>query len=210
MMPIRKEHGMHSTRLVVPILAAVLAAGCHHNPPEVAVTPNADSLALAERARADSAARADAEARAREDSLRLAQQREADSVAALQRSTEQMKQLLAMRINFDYDRSYIRPSDAQLLDQKVAVLQANPQVRIQVAGNCDERGSDEYNLALGNRRAISAKTYLLSHGIDAGRIETVSYGEERPLDPRHNETAWALNRNDQFSILTPAVVLRLP
>lgn len=200
---------MHRTRLMVPILAVAVVVGCHHNPPQVAVTPTTDSLALAQ-ARADSIARADAEARAREDSLRLAQQQAADSLAALRRSTEQMKQLLAMRINFDYDRSYIRPSDAQILDQKVAVLQANPEVRVQVAGNCDERGSDEYNLALGNRRAIAAKTYLLSHGIEGARIETVSYGEERPLDPRHNETAWALNRNDQFSILTPAVVLRLP
>ena len=96
------------------------------------------------------------------------------------------------------------------MDQKLAVLQANPTTRIQVAGNCDERGSDEYNLSLGNRRAISARMYLVGHGIDPSRIEVVSYGEEKPLDPRHTETAWAMNRNDMFSLLTPEVVLQLP
>ena len=77
-----------------------------------------------------------------------------------------------------------------------------------MAGNCDERGSDEYNLALGNRRAIAAKQYLTSHGIAASRIEIVSYGKERPVDPGHNEEAWASNRNDQFENLTTNVVLR--
>ncbi len=83
-------------------------------------------------------------------------------------------------------------------------------MRIQTAGNCDERGSDEYNLALGNRRAMAAKHYLVEHGIDASRVETVSYGEERPIDPGHTEEAWAKNRNDQFEILTANVVLRQP
>ena len=90
------------------------------------------------------------------------------------------------------------------------MLRANASVRIQIAGNCDERGSDEYNIALGNRRAISARTYLVNHGIDAGRIETMSNGKERPIDPGHNEEAWAMNRNDQFSILNPNVVLLSP
>jgi peptidoglycan-associated lipoprotein len=97
-----------------------------------------------------------------------------------------------------------------VLDQKIPMLKANSQVRIQVAGNCDERGSDEYNLALGNRRAISAKQYLVNHGIDQSRIETVSYGKERPVDPGHNEEAWAKNRNDQFDVLTANVVLQQP
>jgi peptidoglycan-associated lipoprotein len=82
-----------------------------------------------------------------------------------------------------------------------AILAANPAVRIQIAGNCDDRGSDEYNLALGNRRAVAAKQYLVGKGIDGGRIETVSYGEERPLAQGQSEAAWAQNRNDQF-ILT--------
>ena len=102
----------------------------------------------------------------------------------------------------------IRPGDAVVLDQKLPILRTNTQVRIEIAGNCDERGSDEYNLALGNRGAIAAKQYLVAYGIDPSRIETVSYGEERPLDSGHDEAAWAKNRNDQFEILTANVVLR--
>jgi peptidoglycan-associated lipoprotein len=111
-------------------------------------------------------------------------------------------------LHFDFDRSIIRPEDARLLDEKISILTTNPEARVQISGNCDERGSDEYNLALGNRRAIAAKQYLVEHGIDAGRIETVSNGEERPIDPGHSEEAWAMNRNDQFELLTQNVVLR--
>src|SRR6266550_1979193 len=107
-------------------------------------------------------------------------------------------------------RGACRPPDAEVLDRKIPVLKTNAELRIQIAGNCDERGSDEYNLALGNRRALSARQYLISHGIEEGRIQTISFGKERPLDPGHNEEAWAKNRNDQFEILTNHVVLRQP
>ena len=187
----------------------LVAVSCKPKAPQTTAVPEPDTLALAERARADSIARAAAE-RARLDSIQVAEQHRADSLAALERNAQQMKEQLTARIYFDFDRSFIRPSDAQLMDQKLAVLQANPNARIQIAGNCDERGSDEYNLALGNRRAISARMYLVGHGIEPTRIEVVSYGEEKPLDPRHNETAWAMNRNDMFSLLTPEVVLQLP
>ena len=109
-----------------------------------------------------------------------------------------------------FGRIPVRPGDADILDCKISVLKANSTLRIQIAGNCDERGSDEYNLALGNRRALSSKAYLVNHGIDASRIETLSYGKERPLDPGHNQGAWAKNRNDQFELLTTNVVLRQP
>src|SRR3989441_57493 len=118
------------------------------------------------------------------------------------RTTEAVRTMLATMIHFDYDKSNIRAEDAAVLDQKVAILQANPNLRIRISGHCDERGSDEYNLALGNRRATSAKQYVVSHGIDAGRIETVSYGEERPIAQGHDETAWAQNRRDEFEILS--------
>ncbi|PYO44845.1 MAG: hypothetical protein DMD33_01580 [Gemmatimonadetes bacterium] len=111
-------------------------------------------------------------------------------------------------IHFDFDRAILRPGDVQVLDEKLPILRDNPQLRIRVAGNCDERGSDEYNLALGNRRAITAKQYLVAHGIDASRIEVVSYGKEKPIDPGHNEEAWAKDRNDQFENLSTNVVLR--
>src|SRR5216117_1782294 len=145
--------------LVLAGLAAATVAACGGNPPPAQPGPqaNADSIAAAERARQDSIARAEADARAREEAERVARQRAADSLAAMGRTTEAVKTLLGTMTHFDFDKSNIRPEDIAVLDQKVAILQANPNLRIRVAGNCDERGSDEYNLALGNRRATSAK-----------------------------------------------------
>lgn len=192
-------------------VAAAAALACGGNPPPPPTPePNADSIAAEERRRQDSIAQAEAERRAREEAERLAQQRIADSLAAAGRTTESVRTLLGTMIHFDYDKANVRPDDAGVLDQKVALLQANPNLRIRIAGHCDERGSDEYNLALGNRRATSAKQYLVSHGIDAGRIETVSYGEERPLAPGHDEDAWSQNRRDEFEIVSGGDVLRQP
>ncbi len=193
-----------SLLFVIGLGAAVVAAGCGKKTPQtIAPVANADSAAAAERARADSAAAAQAEAdrRQREEAERVARQREADSLAALGRTTEAVRSTLASMIHFDYDKANIRSDDAGTLDQKVAILQANPELRIRVGGHCDERGSDEYNLALGNRRAQAAKQYLVSHGIDGSRIETQSFGEERPLVDGHDETAWSQNRRDEFEII---------
>ena len=104
-------------------------------------------------------------------------------------------------IYFDYDRYDITPKAAGVLDTKAAYLKANPGLRVLIEGNCDERGSNEYNLALGERRAHSAKKYLANAGVAAGRLDTVSYGEERPTDPGHDEAAWAKNRRDHFVIV---------
>jgi peptidoglycan-associated lipoprotein len=203
-----EEDPMRLMLLAVPVALACVVGACHQNPPpQVALQPQVDSTAL-QRARQDSLAREEEEARARAAAERRAEQRRADSLAALQRKAAEINAELATLIHFDFDKAVIRAGDARVLDQKIPILQANQQVRIRIAGNCDERGSDEYNLALGNRRAIAAKQYLTSHGIDAGRIEIVSYGKERPVDPEHNEAAWAMNRNDQFDNLTTNVVLR--
>ncbi|PYP95126.1 MAG: peptidoglycan-associated lipoprotein Pal [Gemmatimonadetes bacterium] len=121
-----------------------------------------------------------------------------------------MRATLATMIQFDFDKSKIMTGDVAVLDQKVAILTANPDIKIRVAGHCDERGSAEYNIALGNRRAATAKQYLVKHGIDAGRIATISYGEERPLDPGHDEAAWAKNRRDEFEIVSGGVAMRQP
>jgi len=105
-------------------------------------------------------------------------------------------------IYFDFDKSTIRPDAATTLDAKIPWLQANPGMRIRIEGNADERGSDEYNLALGQRRAASAKRYLVDHGIAADRFDLVSYGEERPICTEHNEACWQQNRRDDFRIVT--------
>ena len=97
-------------------------------------------------------------------------------------------------IHFDFDKYDIRPGDAALLKENAALLNKYPNVKIQMEGHCDERGTVEYNLALGERRANHAKNYLVSLGIPSARISTISYGKEKPLDPGHNEDAWARNR----------------
>ncbi len=180
--------------------AVIVGASCGGNPPPQPVTPNADSAAAAERAKQDSiaAAQAAADRQAAAERERIARQREADSIAALSRASEEVRTTLAAMIHFDLDKSSLRGDDLGTLDQKVAILQANPALKIRIAGHCDERGSDEYNLALGNRRAQAAKQYLVSHGIDASRIETQSWGEEKPLVDGHDESAWSQNRRDEF------------
>lgn len=179
---------------VILIAAAVAACGGSKPQPQTTPTPaqttasgpNTDSI---DAARRDSIARAQRIA----DSLRAEQDRLAAAVAAARNTITAM-------VYFDLDKSDLTDQDKASLDQKVPILNANPGLRIRVAGNCDERGSDEYNLALGQRRAASAKRYLTDHGVDGGRIDVISYGKERPVAQGHDEGAWAQNRNDQFEI----------
>ncbi|MGH7606690.1 MAG: peptidoglycan-associated lipoprotein Pal [Gemmatimonadales bacterium] len=198
-----------SLLLVIGLGAAVVAGACGGNPPPENPQPNQDSIA-AEQARQDSiaAAQAERDRLAREEAER--RQREADSLAALSRATEEVRNTVAAMIHFDYDRSNVRPDDMAILDQKVAILQANPELRIRVHGHCDERGSDEYNLALGNRRAQSARQYLVSHGVEESRIEMQSWGEERPLVEGSDESAWSQNRRAEFEIVGGGDMLRQP
>jgi len=179
--------------------------------PSEAVRAAADSAAaaraaaarrdsLAAQARADSLARADRE-RSRADSVRLQVQRQSvDTAPPLTAGGLAVADSAALAdpIHFDYDKSEVVPADQARLDRKLAILAAHPRLEIRVAGNCDERGSDEYNLALGERRAAAAKRYLVAHGVAADRVEIVSYGKEHPLDPGHTEDAWARNRRDDF------------
>ncbi len=104
------------------------------------------------------------------------------------------------RIFFDTDRSSLNPQATATLDHQAAWLQQYPQVSVWVAGNADERGTEEYNLALGQRRANADRDYLVAHGIDRSRIETISYGKTRPIDPASTPQAWAQNRNAITSV----------
>ena len=104
------------------------------------------------------------------------------------------------RVYFDLD-SYVLRGDARpVLDAQAGWLSRYPAVRVRIEGNCDERGTREYNFALGARRANSVRDYLIGHGISPSRIETISYGKERPLDPGENEQAWTRNRNGHTAI----------
>jgi len=101
-------------------------------------------------------------------------------------------------IHFDFDKSDVRPGDATILDANAAWVKDNPDYLILVEGHCDERGTNEYNLALGERRAKATISYLVSQGVQADRITLISYGKERPLCPEKNEQCWSKNRRAHF------------
>jgi len=104
-------------------------------------------------------------------------------------------------IYFDFDKSFIKPEYRAILKEKAAILKDNPNISARIEGNCDERGTNEYNIALGERRATSARDFLVSLGVPSYRIETMSYGEERPLFFGHDEESWSQNRRDDFVII---------
>ncbi len=116
-------------------------------------------------------------------------------------SQEDLEQNVGHRVFFGYDQYSLTPQAQSTLQRQADFLKQYSNVRIQVSGNCDERGTREYNLALGARRAEAARAYLVSMGVDASRITTVSYGKERPIDPRSTEEAWSLNRNATSTIV---------
>lgn len=105
-------------------------------------------------------------------------------------------------INFDFDSYSLRPEAREMLKVHAQFMAKNNRRKVVIEGHCDEKGTSEYNLALGERRAAEAKKYLLVLGVNESKIKTVSYGKEMPLDPRHNEKAWATNRRDHF-VFTP-------
>lgn len=103
-------------------------------------------------------------------------------------------------VYFDYDQYILTPEGQARLKKKAAFLRRHPEVQVTIEGHCDERGSSDYNLGLGQKRADSARTYLIYLGIGGDRLATVSYGEEQPLDPGHDEAAWAKNRRAHLVI----------
>jgi peptidoglycan-associated lipoprotein len=105
-------------------------------------------------------------------------------------------------VYFDFDKYNLIDAAKQALDMNAQLLKDNPSVMVRIEGNCDERGTVEYNLSLGEKRAASAKKYLIDLGIDASRLQTISYGKERPIDMGHNEASWAKNRRDDFKIIS--------
>jgi peptidoglycan-associated lipoprotein len=101
-------------------------------------------------------------------------------------------------VHFDFDKYSIRSGDAEILKENMDWFKANPGQKVRIEGNCDERGTIEYNLGLGQRRADSTKKYLMDLGVDGMMLDTISYGKERPVCNEHNEGCWARNRNAHF------------
>jgi peptidoglycan-associated lipoprotein len=190
------------SRFITPVVAAVILVGaCGGDPPPPPpppppAGPNQDSL----RAYQDSVRRAQ-EAAAAEAARRQA---EAAAAAERERRIAAARATLEEMVFFDYDRSDIREDAAAVLRRKVDILRASPQVRLRIEGHADERGSTEYNLALGNRRAEQVRQFLVGFGLTAANFEIVSFGEGRPLQQGQTEAAWARNRRGQFIITAGA------
>jgi peptidoglycan-associated lipoprotein len=110
-------------------------------------------------------------------------------------SEEDLKTNVGDRVFFDFDKSNVRTDGKDVLDRQAAWLGKYGQVNVQIAGNCDERGTEEYNIALGQRRANAARDYLVAKGVASGRLTTISYGKDRPTALGSNEDAWKQNRN---------------
>ena len=205
--------------LAIVATVAVSAAACAKPAPVVtAPTPtvNQDSIDAAARARAaaEAKARADAEAarlKAEADARARAEaEARARADAAARAAVEAARAAFATAIYFDLDKSDLRSEARALLDSKLPLLRANPNVRIRIAGHADDRGSDEYNVALSQKRAASAKRYLVDQGIAADRIDVVGFGEERPAAMGAGEDVWSRNRRDEFEIIVGGEMLRLP
>lgn len=101
-------------------------------------------------------------------------------------------------VYFDFDKSAVRADQKKRMETNATYLKDNPRAVVAIEGNCDERGTNEYNMALGERRAVTAKKYLANLGVDASRLTTISYGEEKPLNFGHDELAWSQNRRADF------------
>jgi len=138
----------------------------------------------------------------REAAKKLEEERQARlrELERAQKLRAEIRAFESTNIYFDFDKSELKPEAQAVLEKKAAWLRAHPEYKVRIEGNCDERGTNEYNLALGERRANAAFKYLNALGISADRMTTISYGEERPADPRHNEEAWAKNRRDEFKL----------
>ena len=178
---------------VYVVATLVTAVACSHKRPAIAPsqTPAEPQAEVSPRTNTEDPNR---EASDRDRATRDAAERERAA-----RNAERLR-LLQANIYFEFDRFDLSSEARDILDRKLAVLRGDPTLEISVVGHADERGSDEYNLALGHRRAEAAKRYLTQRGIDGGRIQTASVGEEQPQCFEHRETCWERNRRDEFQV----------
>ena len=166
-------------------------------PPAEVATAEKETT-VAKRAQQQEARRAEEVRIEKLEELEAAKRREAEAKARQQAVAERFE---AQPIYFDFDKSSIRNEARAVLEKTAAFLKENTSIHMRIEGNCDERGTNEYNLALGERRANSAKLFLVSLGIYPDRVRTISYGEERPLARGDSEDAWAKNRRDDLVLL---------
>ena len=200
-----------SVPMLVVAVAALAGTACRRQQATTQTPPpvNQDSInaANAARARQDSIDAANAaRERARQDSINAANAAAAEAARRL----AEARNLLTATVYFDYDAADIRDDTRASLDQKLPLLNANPSLTIRVTGHTDNRGSDEYNLALGQRRARSVRDYLVQRGIAASRITLDTKGEEMPSAQGEDESAWGQNRRAEFEITAGGETITLP
>ena len=188
----RKKFWIHVALLLI-IPGLLFTASCAKK----TVKSDTSATAVEEQRQAEEAA-AQAQAQEREE------QAAAEAAAQMAEETAQRDALMlknrfeSENIYFEFDSSALSPMAQGVLSDKAAYLRDNPGYQVIIEGHCDERGTPEYNLALGDRRAESAKNFLVNLGVDSARFTTVSYGEENPVDTGHDEDAWSKNRRAQF------------
>jgi peptidoglycan-associated lipoprotein len=176
--------------IVVALLCVLLAAGCAKKPAPTPMEPAPSETMMPAETVSGVAETGMSETGMSESAV---------SESTMQQTEAVMAEL--QRVQFDFDQFTLSAEARDILAANAAYLQANSSVRVRIEGHCDERGSDEYNLALGERRAQAAKDYLESLGVATDRLETISYGEELPLDAGHDEAAWAKNRRAEFKAI---------
>ncbi|MGZ3647666.1 MAG: peptidoglycan-associated lipoprotein Pal [Syntrophales bacterium] len=191
---------------LIVCLSMMVMTGCAKKSAVKDQTVSAEDKAAADRAAEQAKAKAEADAKARADEeARLAAEQKAKEeaeakVAPRAEGAPVKEEMTSKDVLFDFDKFSLKPESRDILKQLAKWLSNNKNTRVLIEGNCDERGTTEYNLALGERRAKEAMKYLIELGIDGKRIKTISYGKERPLDPGHTEEAWANNRRDHFVV----------
>ncbi|MGQ0641537.1 MAG: OmpA family protein [Gemmatimonadaceae bacterium] len=192
--------------LVLGIVVVAVVSACRKKPPEAAPTPvnNTPPETCDQRCR-DSIRNAN-DARTRDSLERIRRAEEEARTAALRG----LRATLAEKVFFDYDQSMITDESRAALDRKLSILRANAGLRMRISGHADERGSDEYNIALGQRRAAAVKRYLMDQGVDGGRLDIVSFGEEQPAVQGGTEDAFAQNRRAEFEITAGGENLVVP
>ncbi|HPK52941.1 MAG TPA: peptidoglycan-associated lipoprotein Pal [Smithellaceae bacterium] len=184
--------------LIALVFGLTMFAGCAEKKAVVKEGASQEQLA-ADQAAKDAAAKAEAERLARERAEREAAARRAKEQAVKVEPAAATEDAVK-DIYFDFDKSNIRPDAREILKANADYFLKNSNAKIVVEGHCDERGTAEYNMALGQRRAQEAKKYLVNLGVQEAKMKTISYGKERPVDQGHDEQAWAKNRRAHFVV----------
>lgn len=194
---------------VIVFLSIILLAGCGRQagtvtqPPDEMETSSqeADAEAGMTDGMGGEEAMSEADIQAERDLVAEQQAQQAEALRQEEMAAMAQAAFVNEDIHFAFDSFVLDPEAERILGEKAAWLQENTGVGVQIEGHCDERGTSDYNLALGERRANAVQQYLTVLGVDSGRLSTISYGEEQPLDPGHDEAAWSRNRRAHFVII---------